>query len=76
MDIETPFPRLTWTEAMERYGSDKPDTRFGIELVLLNDLVQNCDFAVFTGALEMAVMFGVSAYRVVQLSIPERRLTS
>ena len=52
MDIETPFPRLTWTEAMERYGSDKPDTRFGIELVLLNDLVQNCDFAVFTGALE------------------------
>ena len=52
MDIETPFPRLTWTEAMERYGSDKPDARFGIELVLLNDLVQNCDFAVFTGALE------------------------
>ena len=52
MDIETPFPRLTWTEAMERYGSDKPDTRFGIELVLLNVLVQNCDFAVFTGALE------------------------
>ena len=52
MDIETPFPRLTWTEAMERYGSDKPDTRFGIELALLNDLVQNCDFAVFTGALE------------------------
>lgn len=52
MEIETPFPRLTWTEAMERYGSDKPDTRFGIELVLLNDLVQNCDFAVFTGALE------------------------
>ena len=52
LDIETPFPRLTWTEAMERYGSDKPDTRFGIELVKLNDIVADCDFAVFTNALE------------------------
>ncbi len=52
MDIETPFPRLTWTEAMERYGSDKPDTRFGIELNKLNDIVKDCDFAVFTNALE------------------------
>ena len=51
LDIETPFPRLTWTEAMERYGSDKPDTRFGIELVKLNDIVADCDFAVFTNAL-------------------------
>lgn len=51
IDIETPFPRLTWTEAMERYGSDKPDTRFGIELIKLNDLVEDCDFAVFTNAL-------------------------
>lgn len=51
IDIETPFPRLTWTEAMERYGSDKPDTRFGIELIKLNDQVKDCDFAVFTNAL-------------------------
>ena len=40
IDIETPFPRLTYAEAMERFGSDKPDTRFGIELVKLNDLFE------------------------------------
>ncbi len=48
IDIETPFPRLTYAEAMERFGSDKPDTRFGIELVKLNDLFENCSFEVFT----------------------------
>ena len=48
IDIETPFPRLTYAEAMERFGSDKPDTRFGIELVKLNDLLENCSFEVFT----------------------------
>lgn len=51
IDINTPFPRLTWDEAMERYGSDKPDTRFGFELKKLNDLVSSCDFKVFTDAL-------------------------
>ena len=51
IDIKTPFPRLTWDEAMERYGSDKPDTRFGFELKKLNDLVSSCDFKVFTDAL-------------------------
>lgn len=51
IDIETPFPRLTYAEAMERYGSDKPDTRFGIELVKLNDLFVDCNFEVFTKAL-------------------------
>ena len=52
IDIETPFKRMTYAEAMERYGSDKPDTRFGIELVKLNDLVAGCSFEVFTKALE------------------------
>ncbi len=52
IDIETPLPRLTWQEAMERYGSDKPDTRFGFELKKLNDLVAGCGFKVFTDALE------------------------
>ncbi len=52
IDIPTPFPRLTWDEAMERYGSDKPDTRFGFELKKLNDVVSGCDFKVFTDALE------------------------
>lgn len=51
IDIETPLPRLTWDEAMERYGSDKPDTRFGFELKKLNEKVENCDFKVFTDAL-------------------------
>ncbi len=51
VDVETPFPRLTYDEAMERYGSDKPDTRFGIELIKLNDLFENCAFEMFTGNL-------------------------
>ena len=46
-----PLPRYTYKEAMERFGSDKPDTRFGFELVSLNDIVKNSDFKVFTDAL-------------------------
>ena len=52
IDIEFPLRRLTWHEAMERYGIDKPDTRFGLELVNLNDEVADVDFAVFKSALE------------------------
>lgn len=52
IDIPTPFPRITWDEAMERYGSDKPDTRFGFELKKLNDTVKDCQFKVFTDCLE------------------------
>ena len=51
VDIKTPLPRLTWHEAMERYGSDKPDTRFGFELKKLNDVISGCEFKVFTDAL-------------------------
>lgn len=51
VDIKTPLPRITWDEAMERYGSDKPDTRFGFELKKLNDIVAGCEFKVFTDAL-------------------------
>ena len=53
MDVEIPipFPRLTWAEAMNRYGSDKPDTRFGMELCDLADWVPTCDFGVFKSAL-------------------------
>ena len=51
IDVETPFPRLTYAEAMERYGSDKPDTRFGIELMKLNDVFKGCGFEVFTKTL-------------------------
>ena len=51
VEIQTPLPRITWDEAMERYGSDKPDTRFGFELKKLNDVVKDCGFKVFTDAL-------------------------
>lgn len=52
IDIPTPFPRITYREAMERYGSDKPDTRFGMELVELSDIVKHSQFKVFSGAIE------------------------
>ena len=51
-DLELPLRRLPWQEAMERFGSDKPDTRFGLELVNLTDLLKNTEFAVFKGAME------------------------
>ncbi|MGN0704945.1 MAG: aspartate--tRNA ligase [Lentihominibacter sp.] len=51
VDIQTPFPRITYEEAMERYGSDKPDTRVGFELNDITGLVRECDFKVFTDAI-------------------------
>ena len=50
--MQTPFPRLTWKEAMSRFGTDKPDMRFGMEIVDVSDLVKDCGFQVFTGALQ------------------------
>ncbi len=52
IDIELPIPRITWQEAMDRFGSDKPDTRFGMELKNVSEIVRDCGFGVFTGALE------------------------
>ena len=52
LDIELPIPRITWQEAMDRFGSDKPDTRFGMELKNVSEIVRDCGFGVFTGALE------------------------
>ncbi|MDY3817509.1 MAG: aspartate--tRNA ligase, partial [Lachnospiraceae bacterium] len=52
VDISLPLPRMPWQEAMDRFGSDKPDTRFGMELTDVSDVVKDCGFAVFTGALE------------------------
>jgi len=50
VELADPFPRMTWAEAMRRYGSDKPDLRIPLELVDVADLVKDCGFAVFTGA--------------------------
>ena len=51
VDVQLPIPRMTWQEAMDRYGSDKPDTRFGMELKNVSEIVKDCGFGVFTGAL-------------------------
>ncbi len=52
IEIETPFPRMRYSEAMERFGSDKPDLRFGMELIDVADWARTSDFKVFQGALE------------------------
>ena len=51
VEVKLPIPRMTWQDAMDRYGSDKPDTRFGMELKDVSDIVKDCGFAVFTSAL-------------------------
>ena len=54
LGVEVPLPlkRMTWQEAMDRFGSDKPDVRFGMELIDVSEVVKGCGFGVFTGALE------------------------
>ncbi len=52
VDIPMPLPRLKYNDAMNRYGSDKPDTRFGMEITDISELVKNSDFSVFTSAIE------------------------
>ena len=52
VEIPQPIPRMTWQEAMDRFGSDKPDLRFGMELKNVSDVVKECEFVVFKGALE------------------------
>ena len=52
VDVQLPIQRMTWAEAMERFGSDKPDLRFGMELKNVTDVVKDCEFVVFKGAIE------------------------
>ena len=52
IELETPIPRMTYTDAVENYGSDKPDTRFDMKIVDVSDIVANCGFGVFSGAIE------------------------
>ena len=60
-DVPTPFERLTYNEAMARFGSDKPDTRFGLEICDLSDLLTGCEFKVFAGALEKGSVRAINA---------------
>lgn len=52
LEVELPLPRIRWIDAMNRYGSDKPDTRFGMELTDVSETVRGCGFGVFASALE------------------------
>ena len=52
VEVQLPIPKMTWQEAMDRFGSDKPDIRFGMELTDVTDAVKGCEFAVFKGAIE------------------------
>lgn len=52
IEVQTPFPRISYQEAMDRFGSDKPDVRFGLELINLTDIVKDSNFKVFTSAVE------------------------
>ena len=63
VDVPLPIQRMTWQEAMDRFGSDKPDLRFGIELHDVSDVVKDCGFGVFTSALEAGgSVRGINAY--------------
>lgn len=59
IDIETPIKRLTYKDAMEKYGSDKPDIRFGLEIKDISDIVKNCGFSVFSSACEKGSVRGL-----------------
>lgn len=52
VEVSLPIPRMTWQEAMDRFGSDKPDIRFGMELMDVTEVVKDCEFVVFKGAIE------------------------
>ena len=73
LDVQLPIPRMTWIEAMNRFGSDKPDTRFGMELTDVSDVVEGCGFSVFTGALENGgSVRGINAKG--QASMPRKKI--
>jgi aspartyl-tRNA synthetase len=72
IDLSLPLPRMTWAEAVARYGTDRPDTRFGLELSDLSATVAACDFKVFTGALAKGGMVkGLRAPGMASLSRKE-----
>lgn len=73
LDIQLPIQRMTWQEAMDRFGSDKPDLRFGLELKDVSDVVKDCEFGVFTGALANGgTVRGINAEE--QGSMPRKKI--
>ena len=73
VDLQIPFRKMTWQDAMDQYGSDKPDLRFGMKLHDVTDLVRGCGFGVFTGALEHGGMVrGINAKG--QGGMPRKRI--
>ncbi len=73
LEVSLPIQRMTWTEAMNRYGSDKPDTRFGMELVNVSEVVAGCGFGVFTSALEKGgSVMGINAKG--QAEMPRKKI--
>ena len=72
-EVTLPIPRMTWQEAMDRYGSDKPDTRFGMELQDVTEVVKDCEFVVFQGAIEQGgTVRGINAKG--QGSMPRKKI--
>ena len=61
LNVTFPIPRMTYKDAVERFGSDKPDTRYGMELYNVSDLLKNCGFGVFENALEAGSVRGITA---------------
>ena len=73
VEVQLPIQRMTWKEAMNRFGSDKPDLRFGMELTDVSDVVKDCEFVVFKSALEMGgSVRGINAKG--QGSIPRKKI--
>ncbi len=75
IDLKTPLPRMTWKEAMERFGSDKPDLRFDMELHNVSETVKDCGFGVFTGAIQAGgSVIGINVKG--QASMPRKKIDS
>ncbi len=72
IDVPLPIQRMTYAEAMDRFGSDKPDIRFGLELKDVSEVVKNCGFSVFTGALEKGSVRGINAEG--QADMPRKKI--
>ncbi len=76
VDVQTPFLRLPWREAMDRFGSDKPDMRFGFELKDISDIVKDCSFKVFSAPVAAGAPCASSTWRAAASTSPGRKSIS